>query len=69
MRTLNHKMNIKRKFRVLSHRRDHGGPERDVIDEMSVHDVEMEPIRTSFLDTTNLDLESGEVGREEGRSD
>jgi hypothetical protein len=36
---------------------------------MAVHDVEMEPIRTCFLDTTNLNLESGEVGREERRGD
>jgi hypothetical protein len=69
MRTLNHKMNIERKFRVLSYRRDHGWPERNVIDEMAVHDVEVEPIRTGFLDATNLNLESGEVGREQGWGD
>src|SRR5262245_1033061 len=69
MRTLNHKMDVERKFRVLSHCRDHGWPERNVIDEMAVHNIEMEPIRTGFLNTTNLNLESGEVGCEDGRGD
>ena len=46
---LDHEMHVERKRRVFSHRRDDRRPERNVIDEMAVHDVEMQPVRAGLL--------------------
>ena len=41
---LDHEMNIERKFRLFAHGRDNGRAKRNVVDKMSIHDVEMDPI-------------------------
>src|ERR1044071_3258966 len=64
-----HEMDVEREICLFSHGRDHGGPERNVINEVAIHDVEMEPIRAGFLGATNLGFEMGEVSREDGRGD
>ncbi len=43
-RVLDHKVNVERPLRTGSHRRDERRAERDVRDEMPVHDVEMERV-------------------------
>ena len=45
------------------------GPERNVIDEVAVHDVEMEPIGAGFFGAMDLGFEMREIGGEDGRSD
>jgi hypothetical protein len=66
---LDHEMDVEREFRVLSNGRDDSRPERNVIDEMAVHDVEMQPIGAGLLGAVDLVLETGEVRGEDGRSD
>ena len=66
---LDHEMDVEWKICVLSNGRDDSGPERNIIDEVAVHDVEMEPIGAGFLGTVDLGFETGEVRGEDGRSD
>ena len=47
-----HEMNVERKFRMFAHRRDHGGAERNIVNEMSIHDVEVNPIGASRFDAS-----------------
>ncbi len=66
---LDHEMDVERKFGVFSHRRDDRRPERNVIDEVAVHDVEMQPIGAGFFGAMDLGFETGEVRGEDGWSD
>ncbi len=66
---LDHEMDIERKLRVFADGRDDSRPERNVIDEMAVHDVEMQPVRAGFFGAMDLGFELGEVRGEDGRSD
>ena len=66
---LDHEMNVERKLRVLSHGRDDRRPKRNVIDEMAVHDVEMEPIGAGLFGAMDLGFELREIRGENGRSD
>jgi hypothetical protein len=66
---LDHKMDVERKLRVFSYGPDHSGTERDVIDEVAVHDVEMQPIRAGCFGAMDLFGEIGKIGGEDGRSD
>src|SRR5437762_8426128 len=63
-----HEMNVEPQLRMLAHGRDDGGPERNVIDEMAVHDVEMKPVGTSVFHTMDLRFEIREIGGENGWS-
>ena len=69
IRMLDHEMHIERELRVFAHGRDDRGPEGNVIDEMAIHDVEMEPIGARFFDAVDLRFEMGEIRGEDGRSD
>src|SRR4051794_6730578 len=66
---LDHEMNVERQLRVLAHRREDCRAERNVIDEMSVHDVEMQPVRARFFRAMNFGFEIREIGGENRRSD
>src|SRR5205085_6703337 len=66
---LDHEMNIELQGSVFAHRRYDGGPERNVIDEMAIHDVEVQPIGAGFFHSMNLRFEIREIGGENGRSD
>ncbi len=61
-------MDIKRKFRVLPHRRDDPGAERNVVHEMAIHYVEMNPIRASRFDSVRFLGECGKVSCKDGGS-
>ena len=67
VRPFDHEMDVERKLSVLADRRDNGGPEGNVIDEMAIHDVEMEPIGARFFDAMDLGFEMGEIRGENGR--
>ena len=62
---LDHEMNIERQLRVFAHGRDDRGPEGNVIDEMAIHDVEMQPIRARFFRAMDLRFEMGEIRGED----
>ena len=46
---LDHEMNVERKLCLFAHGRDHGRAKRNVVDEMAIHDVEMDPIGAGFF--------------------
>ena len=66
---LDHEMNIERELRQFAHGGDNGGPEGNVIDEVAIHDVEMEPIGAGRFRAANFVRELGEIRGEEGGSD
>src|SRR4029079_13955498 len=58
-------MHIKEHLRVAPHRLDHGGAEGDVVHEVAIHDVAMQPPRPGVLGPSNLGLHMGKVGSEQ----
>jgi len=64
-----HEMHVERKLRLFSHGRDQSRSERNVIDEVAVHDVEVQPICARFFGPMDLAGEIGKIGGEDGRSD
>jgi hypothetical protein len=69
IRMLDHEMDVEWKLGVLSHGRDDSWPERNIIDEVAVHDVEMQPIGAGLFGAMDLGFETREVRGEDGRSD
>jgi hypothetical protein len=65
---LDHEMDVERKLRLFSDGGDHGGTERNVIDEVAVHDIEMEPICAGLFSAMDLVFEAREIRGEDGRS-
>ena len=51
---LDHQMHIQRQLRFFAHNANNFRPERNVIDEMSVHNVAMNPISPGLLDAMNF---------------
>jgi hypothetical protein len=68
VRPFNHQMTIEWDFRDLAKRGNHGGPDRDVWDEVAIHHVHMEDGRSPFDDGLRFRAEAGEVSRQDGRS-
>src|SRR6266404_5514025 len=66
---LNHKMDIERETRQAAYNPDNLRPERNVIDEMAVHNVAVNPIRACGFDAMNFVTESREIGGKNGRGD
>ena len=66
---LDHQMHIERKFRLLAHEIDNHRAERNVVDEVTVHDIAMDPIGAGFLDGMDFLGQAREVGGKDGRSD
>ena len=62
-------MNVERQLGVLAHSRHHRRAEGNVIDEMAVHDVEMQPVRACTFDAVDLVFEMGEIRGQDGWSD
>ena len=69
IRMLDHEMDVERKLGVLSHGRDHGGTEGNIVHEMAIHDVEMQPIGAGIFGAMDLGFETREVRGEDGWSD
>jgi hypothetical protein len=61
---LNHQVNIKRQICDFANGRDHARAERNIVDEMTVHDVAMDPIGSRLFHPANLIGQSGKIGGE-----
>src|SRR3989442_15571999 len=66
---LNHQVHIEWKFRLLAHNLDNHRTERNVVDEMSVHHVAVNPVRSGFFHLSNFISQPRKVGREDGWGD
>ena len=66
---LDHQVDIERKLGLLAHKIDNRRPEGDIIDEMSVHDVAMNPICAGFFSGANFIGQAGKIGSENGGRD
>ena len=62
---LDHEMHIDREFRILSDQIDNCRPEGNIIDEMSIHNVAVNPVGASLLDSLDFVSQSGEVSGED----
>jgi len=60
---LDHQVNIKRQTREFANGRDPSRAKRNVIDEMTVHDVAMNPIGARGFDAMNFLSEPREICR------
>jgi hypothetical protein len=58
---LDHQVNIERQTREFANGRDHSRAKRNVIDEMTVHDVAMDPIGSGLFDLAHLIGQSGKI--------
>src|SRR6266436_733345 len=64
-----HEMDVERQSRELANSRDDSRSEGNVIDEMSVHDVAMNPIGPGLFNPAHFIGQSGKIGGENGGSD
>ena len=64
-----HQVDVEGQAGVAAEFGDDGSAEAHVGDEMTVHDVEMEPVGAGTLDGGDLVGEAGEIGREQARGD
>jgi hypothetical protein len=62
---LDHEMHIDREFRIPSDQIDNCRSEGNIIDEMSIHNVAVNPVGASLLDSLDFVSQSGEVGGED----
>ena len=62
---LDHEMHIDGEFRILSNQIDNCRSEGNIIDEMSIHNVAVNPVGTSLLDALDFVSQSGEIGGED----
>ena len=66
---LDHQVDIERKLGLLAHKIDNRRPEGNIIDEMSVHDVAMDPISAGFFGGADFIGQAGKIGSENGGRD
>src|SRR6266513_6512463 len=66
---LNHEMDVERQIRELANNRDDSRAEGNVIDEMSVHDVAMNPIGPGLLNSAHFIGQSGKIRGKDGGGD
>ena len=64
-----HQVDVEGKFRGFPDRGDEPRADRDVGDEMAVHDVDVNPVRSRGLDGNDLFAETAEVRRQDGWCD
>jgi hypothetical protein len=65
---LNHEMRFQWQIRLLAHGRDQSGAKRNVVYEMTIHDVAMDAIRAGRDDLSNIFAELGKVSGQNGWS-
>ena len=58
VRPFDHEMHVERELGVFADGRDDRGPEGNVVDEMAIHDVAMNPIRSCSFDAMDFVTES-----------
>ena len=66
---LDHEMDVERQSGELANSRDHSRSEGNVVDEVSVHDIAMNPIGPGLLNSLHFIGQSGKIGGENGGSD
>jgi hypothetical protein len=66
---LDHEMDVEGQSRELANSRDDSRSEGNVINEMSVHDVAMNPIGPGLLNAAHFMAQSGKIGGENGGGD
>src|SRR5204863_5306001 len=66
---LDPEMDVERQICELANNRDDSRAEGNVIDEMSIHDVAMNPIGPGLLNPANFIGQSGKIGGEDGWGD
>ena len=64
-----HQLYIERQPCLLADVPNNVGPERNIIDEMSVHDVAMNPIGPGLLNPVHFIGQSGKIGGQDGGGD
>jgi hypothetical protein len=62
-------MDVERQSRELANSRDNSRSEGNVVDEMSVHDVAMNPIGPGLLNPVHFIGQSGKIGGQDGGGD
>jgi hypothetical protein len=62
-------MDVERQTRELANSRDNSRSEGNVIDEMSVHNVAMNPIGPGVLNPVHFIGQSGKIGGQDGGGD
>jgi hypothetical protein len=62
---LDHEMHIDREFRIPSDQIDNCRSEGNIIDEMSIHNVAVNPVSASLFDPSDFVSQSREVGGED----
>jgi hypothetical protein len=62
-------MNVERQIRKLPNNRDDSRAEGNVIDEMSIHNVAMNPIGPGVRNPVNFIGQSGKIGGQDGGGD
>src|SRR5205807_7387539 len=66
---LDHEMDVERQICELANNRDDSRSEGNVIDEMSIHDVAMNPIGPGLLNPVHFIGQSGKIGGQDGGRD
>jgi len=69
VRPFNHEMAIERNFRDFAKRSNDRGPDRDVRDEMTIHNVHVENGGSPFDSGLGFRAEASEVSRQDGGSE
>jgi len=69
LRLFDHQMTVERELRDGAARLHDHRPERDVRDEMTVHHVDVDPVRSGSFDRGDGVRQSGKVRGKDGRSE
>jgi hypothetical protein len=69
VRPINHEMAIERNFRDFAKRSNDGWPDRDIRDEMTIHNVHVENGGSPFDSGLGFRAEASEVSRQDGGSE
>src|ERR1041384_1076417 len=69
LRFRTHQMHIEKKLRQRPNGLHNRWPERNILHEMAVHDVEMQPIRSRSISASGFFFQASEIGGEERRRD
>src|ERR1700730_2500902 len=66
---LDHQVNIERQFGFFPNKADDRRAEGNVVDEMSVHNVAMDPVRACLFDLANFFAQTRKIGCQNRGSD
>ena len=66
---LDHEVDIERKLRVFVHKIDDCRAEGNVVHEMAIHDIAMDPVRAGLFNGMNFIGKFGKIGGKNGGRD